>query len=271
MQYLDLTPFINQLVLPGINSRKGDNGRVLVIGGSTLFHAASFWSASMASHLVDMVHFTSPVMENNELMRVRAKSKFWDGIVVPYEEIEHYIKEDDAILIGPGMERGETTSAIVNNLLKKYPTKKWVIDGGALQEVDPTLLKVNMIITPNQKELSLLNSKFIIRNSSLPCTILAKGPTDTITPSPTDSRSHGFRDLRITGGSPGLTRGGTGDVLAGLVLGLCAKSPAYASCVVASYAVKSASESLSARVGPFFSPTNLIDEIPLILKSFLKV
>lgn len=226
----------------------------------------------MASRLVDMVHFTSPVMENNELMRVRAKGKFWDGIVVPYEEIEHYIEEDDVILIGPGMERGEATRIIVNNLLNKYPDKKWVVDGGALQEVDPTLLKENMIITPNYKELTIITDKRVNgRTGELSCTILAKGPTDTITPSPTDSRSHGFTDLRITGGSPGLTKGGTGDVLSGLVAGLAAKSNNLAACVVASYAVKAASVSLSRRLGPFFSPTNLIDEIPRTLKTILKV
>lgn len=271
MQDLDLSPYQSQIILPGADSRKGNNGRVLVIGGSTLFHAASFWSASMASRLVDMVHFTSPVMENNDLMRVRAKSKFWDGIVVPYEEIEHYIEEDDCILIGPGMERGDTTKQIVNNFLNKYPHKKWVIDGGALQEVNPILLKENMVITPNYKELKLLNTKYEILNTKLPCTILSKGPTDTITPSSTDSRLYGYTDLHVPGGSPGLTKGGTGDVLSGLVAGLAAKSDSFATCVLASYAVKSASESLSTRVGPFFSPTNLIDEIPQTLITILKV
>ena len=216
----------------------------------------------MASRLVDMVHFTSPVMENNDLMRVRAKSKFWDGIVVPYEEIDHYIEEDDAILIGPGMERGEATRAIVNNLLKKYPTKKWVVDGGALQEVAPTLLSANMIITPNQKELEIIKNKLGSNYSYLQPTVLAKGPTDTIS-SPTNN-------LTITGGNPGLTKGGTGDVLSGLVAGLAAKSDNFAACVIGSYAVKAASESLSTRVGPFFSPTNLIDEIPQTLKTILK-
>ena len=262
MQYLDLTPFINQLILPGINSRKGENGRVLVIGGSTLFHAAAFWSASMAAHIVDMVHFSSPVMENNDLMRVRAKSKFWDGIVVPYEEIEHYIEEDDVILIGPGMERGEATRTIVNNFLKKYPHKKWVIDGGALQELDPTLLSANMIITPNQKELAIIKNKQGSNYSNLQPTVLAKGPTDTIS-SPT-------KNLTITGGDPGLTKGGTGDVLSGLVAGLAAKSPAYPSCVVASYCLKASSEELASSMGPFFSPTDLIKQIPITLNTILK-
>lgn len=222
----------------------------------------------MASRLVDMVHFSSLVMENNELMRIRAKSKFWDGIVVPYEEIEHYIEEDDAILIGPGMERGEVTRVIVNNLLKKYPTKKWVVDGGALQEVDPTLLNDNMIITPNFKELEIIKNKLGTKYSELKSTILAKGPTDTITSSQPSTMSP--KPLTISGGSPGLTKGGTGDVLAGLVLGICAKSPAYASCVVASYCLKSASETLHDSCGPFFSPTDLITQIPLTLNTLLK-
>jgi NAD(P)H-hydrate epimerase len=257
MQDFDLSPYLSQIVLPKQDGVKGDGGRVLVIGGSRLFHAASFWSASMASRIVDMVHFTSPAMENNDLMRVKAKKKFWDGIVVPYDEVDHYIREDDVILIGPGMERGGETQNIVNHLLKKNPEKKWVVDGGALQELDPSLLTQNMIITPNVKELALLNSK-LSTIPLLPSTILSKGPTDTI---------YGPRStIYISGGSPGLTKGGTGDVLAGLVAGFYAKSPGFASCVVASYTNKLASEELAKTVGPFFSPTDLITQIPKTLK-----
>lgn len=209
----------------------------------------------MASRIVDMVHFTSPAMENNDLMRVKAKEKFWDGIVVPYEELDHYIKEDDAILIGPGMTRGEETRTIINNLLKKYPDKKWVIDGGALQEVDPVLLTQNMIVTPNIKELAHLPGP-------LPCTILSKGPVDTITT--------GEKILKVIGGNPGLTKGGTGDVLAGLVAGLYAKSPAFDSCVIASYVNKLSSEELAKKMGPFFSPVGLITQIPLTFHSLIK-
>lgn len=250
MQEFDLSPYLSQIILPSKTSTKGDNGRVLVIGGSKLFHAASFWSACMASRVVDMVHFSSPVMENNDLMRVKAKEKFWDGIVVPYEEVAHYIEEDDVILIGPGMERGSETKNIVNHLLEKYPAKKWVVDGGALQEVDPALLMPDMIITPNTREQRLLPPH-------LPCTVLSKGPVDTI--------SNGEAKITISGGSPGMTKGGTGDVLAGLVAGLYAKSPALASCVVASYINKLASEELERSVGPFFSPTDLIARIPVSL------
>lgn len=248
MPDFDISPYLKQIVLPKPGGTKGDNGRVLVIGGSELFHAASFWAASMASRLVDMVHFSSPAMENNDLMRVRAKEKYWDGIIVPYEEVEHYIVEDDCILIGPGMTRGEDTKNIVNSLLTKYPDKKWVVDGGALQEVDPTLLTSSMIITPNAKELQILSSYL----PKIPSTILAKGPIDSIT-------SPNTQPITISGGSPSMTKGGTGDVLAGLVAGLYAKSDAVTSCVVVSYINKASSEKL----GSFFTPDNLISEVTI--------
>lgn len=248
--------YIKQIVLPKPNSRKGENGRVLVIGGSRLFHAAPFWAACMSSKIVDMVHFSSPTLMNNELMTKRAKEHFWDGIVVPWEEVEHYIQEDDCILIGVGMERGEETREIVNKLLKKYPNKRWVVDGGALQEVDTRLLNANMIITPNKREQEIIAGKPLKG-----VTVLAKGQVDKIA----DGKEHEI----VTGGSAGMTKGGTGDVLAGIVAGLYAKSSAMASCVVASQTNKRAGEALEKKVGPFFGAIDLIGEVQNVLGEVL--
>ncbi|MEI6690414.1 MAG: NAD(P)H-hydrate dehydratase [bacterium] len=243
------TELIKQIVSPKSDSHKGENGRVLVIGGSELFHAAPFWAAAAASKIVDMVHFTSPYLLNNELMEKRAKEHFWSGIVVPWGEVEHYINEDDAILIGPGMERGEVTKKIVDELLIKYSNKRWVIDGGALQEVDPRLLGKNMIVTPNPKELVILKEK---TKGELPSgiTILAKGVVDVITDN--------HKSYAIEGGNPGMTKGGTGDVLAGIVVGLFAKSSAVASCYVASITNKRIGERLAKKNGNFFDAGDMI-------------
>lgn len=243
-----LNNYISQIVLTKADSRKGENGRVLIIGGSKLFHAASAWSATMAAKIVDMVHFSSPTIENNDLMRVRAKELFWEGIVVDWSDIGHYIEEDDCILIGPGMERAEETKKIVNELLSKYPDKKWVVDGGALQEVDPSLLNSNMIVTPNFKEMELLRDKI-----PTGVTVLEKGVVDKI--------YDGSDSVEISGGSAGMTKGGTGDVLAGLVAGLYAKSPAMAACVVASQVNKKAGEELEKTMGSFFSAVDLIPQV----------
>ena len=251
---MNLEQYISQIVLPKKNSHKGQNGRVLVIGGSELFHAAPFWAAEMASKMVDMVHFSSPVMVNNELMSQKAKENFWEGIVVPWEQIDHYIDEDDCILIGPGMERGDETKKIINYLLKKYPNKKWVVDGGALQEVDPKLLTGTMIITPNKREQEILGDQ--VQKNVI---TLAKGEVDVIT-------SLGER-IEIFGGSPGMTKGGTGDALAGMVAGFYAKSPAIASCVVASKVNKLAGEQVEKKMSTFFSTNDLIKEVQIVLGS----
>ena len=97
----------HNLYQPPNNSHKGQNGKLLVIGGSELFHSSIFWSADTASRIVDLVHLTSPSNENNQIFRKRLKEKFWNGIVVDWKDVEEYIEEDDCVLIGPGMTRGD--------------------------------------------------------------------------------------------------------------------------------------------------------------------
>src|SRR3989338_11306041 len=97
--------FLKKLYLPKEDSHKGQNGRLLIIGGSHLFHSASLWALKVASRIVDLVHYSS-VEENNEIVR-KLREEFRDGIVVHRKDLESYIEEDDCILIGPGMVRTE--------------------------------------------------------------------------------------------------------------------------------------------------------------------
>ncbi len=258
------------LYQPPVNSHKGQNGKLLVIGGSKLFHSSIFWAADVASRIVDIVHFSSPANENNQVVRTRIKQNFWTGIVADWADVEDYIKEDDCVLIGPGMTRTDETALIVDFLLKKYPTKKWVIDGGALQEVDPKLITQSCILTPHKKEfLNLADKSYknykdynpgnlskLLNNS----TILLKGPTDTV--------CQGDRCVEIEGGNPGMTKGGTGDVLAGLVAALYCKNDAWTAATVAGWVNKTAGDELFKRVGPYFNAADLVKEIPKILRIF---
>src|SRR3989344_3447796 len=137
---------LTTLYRPSQDSHKGQNGRLLIIGGSHLFHSASLWSLTVASRIVDLVHYSS-VPENNEMI-IRAKEQFHNGIVVPRGQVDAYIDEDDVILIGPGMMRsqlsnypiiqlsnikeiekiedeGVQTAALTNYLLQKHPHKQW--------------------------------------------------------------------------------------------------------------------------------------------------
>jgi hydroxyethylthiazole kinase-like uncharacterized protein yjeF len=247
-----------ELHAPNPDSHKGQNGKLLIIGGSELFHAASKWSLDVASKIVDMVFYSS-VPENNELIK-EAKQNFWNGIVINRSDVDKYIDEADCVLIGPGMDRSEETEKITNELISNHKNKKVVIDAGALQMVDINLLNSNHIISPHQKEMSLLKEKGL-NTSSFSGTILLKGEFDEVIQK--------NERIKIEGGNPGMTKGGTGDVLAGLVSALYCKNSALNSCIVGSFVNKKAGDRLSEKVGPYFNASDLVEIIPEILWSEL--
>lgn len=307
-----MTHYFDDFKLPNPDSHKGQNGKVLLIGGSELFHAASKWSLDILSRCVDMVFYSS-VPSNNSLIE-EAKGQFWNGIVIPRTEIENYVAEADCIIIGPGMTRerlvnekwathpnkefdwNTDTYAVTNYLLSAYPDKKWVIDAGALQMVEPRFLNSQMIVTPHRQELvTLLNhvdetvmpnkAEYLslewldalmsdhavdgkafaaaeetarhLSQSLGGVTFLIKGKRDVVINSETVAV--------IEGGNAGMTKGGTGDVLAGLVAALYASQSAVQSAVIASQVNKQAGDALYQRVGPFFNASDLVTEIPKVL------
>jgi hydroxyethylthiazole kinase-like uncharacterized protein yjeF len=263
------------------DSHKGQNGKLLIIGGSELFHAASKWSLDIASKIVDMVFYSSVPSNNNLIKRwqkhelnkelsQQAKANFWQGIVIDRKEIEAYVKEADCILLGPGMERSIYTARISNRLLKKYPQKKWVIDAGALQMINPDLLNSNCIITPHHQEMKILikkNNNFRPENYQAQATCLLKGQIDQIFSKNSSSQE---KIIKIEGGNAGMTKGGTGDVLAGLLAALYCKNDALTSTVVASYINKKAGDLLYKKVGPYFNASDLVETIPRVIWSTLQ-
>lgn len=263
---------LKKLYVPASDSHKGQNGKLMVIGGSVLFHAASLWALNIASTIVDMVFYSS-VDSNNEIVQ-KEKQQFRDGIVVPRDKIEHYIEEADAILIGPGLPREEgvekgddDTRSLTEFLIKKYTDKKWVIDGGSLQVIEPEILPKGSIITPHHKEFQTLFGIESISDNAVEMarkynvTILLKGKEDVVT--------NGQRTVEVRGGNAGMTKGGTGDVLAGLVASLFCKNDAFLSASSASFINKKAGEALFEKVGLYFNSSDLVDEIPVIMKNLI--
>lgn len=239
-------------------SHKGQNGRMLLIGGSHLFHAASLWALTVASRIVDLVHYAS-VEENNELV----KAEFRNGIVIPRKDIDAYIAEDDCILIGPGMTRDSETKEITDKLLKTYPQKQWVIDAGALQMMDISLIPKKAILTPHHGEYERVFGveKIEMAAQKHECIILLKGEVDIV--------SNGNDTRAIEGGNIGMTKGGTGDVLAGLIAALACKNDPFLATITGSFINKHAGDSLYKTVGPFFNATDLANEIPRSMKQLL--
>jgi NAD(P)H-hydrate epimerase len=71
--------------------------------------------------------------------------------------------------------------------------------------------------------------------------------------------------IYIKGGNAGMTKGGTGDVLAGLLAALYCKNSALTSTIVASYINKKTGDFLFEKVGPNFNASDLVENIPQIL------
>ncbi len=257
----EIIDYLKQLHIPKPNSHKGQNGKLLLIGGSELFHAASLWSLTVASRIVDLVHYAS-VPENNDIVQ-NAKEEFRNGIVISRNDIHEYIKEDDVILIGPGTERTKETEKLTNTLVTQYPTKQWVIDAGALQMIHPVNIPKNAILTPHHQEFTRVFGNENVSDSAKKyhCIILLKGPTDIIT--------NGDKLEKIQGGNAGMTKGGTGDVLAGLVAALACTNDPFLSAVAGSFINKAAGDELYKTVGPFFNATDLANEIPRTMKKLL--
>jgi len=259
---------LKKLYLLPKDSHKGQNGKLTIVGGSKLFHGASLWALKVASRIVDMVFYAS-VPENNELTN-RLKSEIFDFIAVPREKVEEYIEESDAILIGPGLPREEgreedeePTRNLTKRLLKKFSEKKWVIDAGSLTEIEPEWLNQNCLVTPHRKEFESLFGKEVDvaeMAKKYGCVVLLKGPTDIIC-SP--------KEQRISlGGNAGMTKGGTGDVLAGLAAALACKNDLFLSACAASFIAKRAGEELFKKVGHYFNASDLAEKVPEILGEY---
>lgn len=313
----EIKNLLKSLRVPAADSHKGQNGRLLIIGGSHLFHAASLWSLTVASRIVDLVHYAS-VEENNQLVH-ELKKEFRNGIVVPRAEVEDYIKEDDCILIGPGMTRDEETETLTNTLLKKYPEKQWVIDAGSLQMLDLNNIPKHAILTPHHQEFELVlkraesndllsvaqpNSR-VLRSFPLASARVqapsAKNPNLSARPSvhgedgknfvfslrdtveffskqyncivllkgKEDIASNGNETQIIEGGNAGMTKGGTGDVLAGLIAALSCMNDPWTATLAGSAINKQAGDDLFASVGPFFNATDLANQIPKTMKQLM--
>lgn len=255
---------LKDLVLPSGNSSKGQNGQIAIIGGSKLFHGAPLLALTTASRFVDMVYFTSPEPSIGNVAG-KIKSGLFSFIWVPWEDREEYIEKSDAVLIGSGMMRykkewndggGDETREITRDLLSKFPNKKWVIDAGSLQMVEPEWIPDGAILTPNQKEYQRLFEDKTPAEAAkkFRCIIVHKLPVTTV--------CSANKCVEIRGGNAGLTKGGTGDVQAGLTVGLLAKNDPFLAGAAASHILKKAADNLFEKVGTAYNADDLSNEIP---------
>jgi len=187
--------YLENLYKPALDSSGEDNGQIAIIGGSSLFHGAPMLALRVASRIVDMVFFATPEKSVGYIAE-SVKSSLMSFIWVPWGEIEEYVKKSDCVLMGPGFmryssekvpekdrnhkadEEARKTRDITKKFLQKFSDKKWVIDAGSLQVMDPEWIPKDAILTPNEKEYKNLFGDSDINEvaKKYKCIIVKKGP-----------------------------------------------------------------------------------------------
>lgn len=283
------------------DSHKGENGKItLVVGGSPLFHGAGQLSAMAVNRIInrfasitnDMVYLcTTP-----EIISYYKQNQP-TFLSITRDALDEYISQSDVILIGTGMmrssekDREDTRNepGITKEMTLRVLSsgKKVVLDGGSIQVIQPQdlLLNKNVIITPHHKEMANLFGlniqDLLISHSSdfeeiqklaeivqkkareYEITILLKGPIDIIA-----NKENWFFSQ---GGVPGMTKGGTGDVLAGVVAALYSKEESSLMVAAAgSYITKRAGEDLFKKYGNNFDAIDLEEQIGATFDSLRK-
>jgi NAD(P)H-hydrate epimerase len=272
--------WLKNLYKPDPKSEGDINGQAVIIGGSKLFHGAPILSLKVASRIVDMVYFASPEPSVGNVAN-QIKSELMSFVWVPWDEVDEYIKKSDIALVGPGFMRyesestpedernhidddeGRRTREITETLLNKHPNKKWVIDAGSLQVIEPELIMPKAVITPNQKEYKHLFGDMDCQDAAkkFNCTIIKKDDKALVC-SPEES-------VVIDNENVGLTKGGMGDVLAGLVTALYAKNDSFLAASSAAYLSKKAASELNEKVGTTYNADDLANQIPKTYKGSL--
>ncbi|MHA1754004.1 MAG: NAD(P)H-hydrate dehydratase [Candidatus Odinarchaeia archaeon] len=271
-----------------MDSKKGDFGKLLIIGGSENYHGAPLFSAMAAMKTgVDLVILSAP-----ELISHTLRTYSPNLIVRPYpgsyltveslKFIDELISWADAVVIGPGLGVKEETKTAVKELFNKIKSlnKPAVIDADALKvlAMNKTILKNSKtVVTPHRGEFKLLtgleikSSKELISKlseikkevSEFGITFAIKGSVDLIT----DGVEY---KLNFTG-NPGMTVGGTGDVLTGIIGCLLSQSvEPFDAAAAAVFLNGLAGDLLLDEFGFYFTAADLANNIPKAIDVCLK-
>jgi hydroxyethylthiazole kinase-like uncharacterized protein yjeF len=223
------------------HSKKGDFGRILVVGGSDVYSGAPALSGMAALRTgADLVRILAP---DPVVAAIRSYSPnlmvtgLGTQILLPEtaETVIEHAKSSTAVAIGPGLGLEQQTRIAVVSIVEQITSSgiPLVLDADGLKSLAGSELKLNPeldVLTPHWGELSILMEQNLGDSTSLQnrvnqaiaCAgkynsiVLLKGPVDVV------AAPGGEFKLNRTG-VPAMTVGGTGDVLTGIVAALLAR------------------------------------------------
>lgn len=282
----NLTSIMVRKFIPGrkTDSRKGQNGKILVVGGSYMYHGAPILASLAALRAgADLVYTAIPKINASATRAVSPNL-----IVIPMVDAKltrgsankllgQVQSGLDSAVIGMGLAVADEIGLKV--LIQQLSSQdvRLSLDASALiSSILPDLPQKNIVLTPHAGEFErlfgVLPSNKIKERISIvekyakehSVTILLKGPTDVI--------SDGKQTYLNTKNLPSMTVGGTGDVLSGLVAAMLAKNRnPIESAASASFVNGIAGKLAQKKHGFHIVATDLVDNVSAAMKPLDKV
>lgn len=254
------------------DAHKGAFGEVLVIGGGPYTGAPSLAAQGAMRAGADLVRVACPAAIAREVQAYEA------GLIVrPLEEtprtriapphVEQLVElasEHDAVVVGPGLGDSQESLAGIREFLPRYRGTA-VIDADALRVVSGTESDATVVCTPHAGEFQRMGGEtpedwrermeaVTAAAAELDVTVLLKGPYDII--------SDGATTRVNRTGTPAMTVGGTGDVLAGVTGALVCRQPPVEAASIAAHANGRAGELAAKDYDTGLMATDLLTQIP---------
>jgi hydroxyethylthiazole kinase-like uncharacterized protein yjeF len=262
-------------------AHKGDFGRLLVVGGSEVFSGAPTLVAMAAYRTgADLVFVAAP---EKTALAISSISPNLITLKLPGENLtsshvslfRDQFERASAVAVGPGLGmRKETVSAVRKIVALAIQRRKPMLldaDGlKALGVIKKKLFDGSTVLTPHGGEFQAISGKAPSRDSNIRvdevrkfasksgAIVLLKGHTDII--------SDGASAKLNNTGNPGMTVGGTGDVLSGIIAGLMAQGvDSYRAAVAGAFINGAAGDLAEEKYGYHLTPTDLLEHIPKIM------
>jgi len=279
-----VTPtFLREWALPTPGGSKYGRGQVLVIGGARGTPGAVMLAGRSALR-VGAGRLTMAVAESTAVAVAVAVPE--SGVVglpengqgsvlasVP-DQLENACDRADAVLIGSGLDEPEQTAQLLQMILPVLRSStRVVLDAYALGVLDQlgdtvTALEGRLVLTPNMEEAERLlgGDGTSVDDVAVAVTRIADRYGAVVSCQGRIADADGNL-WEISTGHSGLGTSGSGDVLAGAVLGLLGRGaePQQAACW-ATHLHAAAGDRLTARVGALgFLAGELVEELPIVL------
>nr|QNO49675.1 ATP-dependent (S)-NAD(P)H-hydrate dehydratase [Methanosarcinales archaeon ANME-2c ERB4]QNO49788.1 ATP-dependent (S)-NAD(P)H-hydrate dehydratase [Methanosarcinales archaeon ANME-2c ERB4]QNO50098.1 ATP-dependent (S)-NAD(P)H-hydrate dehydratase [Methanosarcinales archaeon ANME-2c ERB4] len=252
-------------------SHKGDNGRVLVIGGGAFTGAPALSALAALRAGADWVTVAAPKSVagtiagfSPDLIVHSLSGKYLAGDDA--DIVNALIRKHNVTVIGMGIGRESETAEAVSEIIRSNPDARFVIDADALHALAmPMQPGTPPIITPHAGEFRMLGgdvSADLDERCELVMDFSKRNRVVTLLKGDIDVISDG-RAVRINRtGNSGMTVGGTGDVLAGVAGAIFANTGALAAASAGALIVGTAGDLAFLKYGYGLLATDVIECIP---------